>query len=186
MFLLSSILLIAKSLIPKEYQQLVSDAPTDLMFNNLRAQPIIVPTTISNEVSVLSTFAYYSPANRVANLEESNKSDSFSSIFAQIPFFSKSLTKSKASTLPPIVLLHGFDSSCLEFRKLAPLLSENLKCDVYVPDILGWGFSDHTNVTSFTPDAKIAHLVSFLQQVVKKPSIVVGASLVSLRNLLTF
>ncbi len=42
-------------------------------------------------------------------------------------------------SLPPIVLLHGFDSSCIEYRRLAPLLATLSNRDVYIPDILGWG-----------------------------------------------
>ena len=82
---------------------------------------------------------------------------------------------SKKSTSPPLVLLHGFDSSALEYRRLAPLLAETR--DVFVPDILGWGFSNHDAVQSFTPAAKMAHLKSFVRDVVKEPCVIVGASL---------
>ena len=75
----------------------------------------------------------------------------------------------------PMVLLHGFYSSCLEFRRIAPLLNENR--DVYAPDLLGWGFNDHSSVTSFSPAAKLAHLESFIREVVKSPCVLVGASL---------
>ena len=44
----------------------------------------------------------------------------------------------KGST--PILLLHGFDSSLLEFRRLMPLLAETQ--EVYAVDLLGFGFSD--------------------------------------------
>ena len=81
----------------------------------------------------------------------------------------------KKSKSPPLVLLHGFDSSALEYRRLAPLLAENR--DVFVPDILGWGFSNHDAVQSFTPAAKMAHLKSFVRNVVKQPCVIVGASL---------
>lgn len=76
---------------------------------------------------------------------------------------------------PPVVLIHGFDSSCLEFRRLAPKLSKNH--DVYAPDILGWGFNDISNVLDFSPSAKLEHLKSFIQNVVKQRCILIGASL---------
>ena len=41
---------------------------------------------------------------------------------------------------PAIVMVHGFDSSCLEFRRLFPLLEENFA--VYAVDVLGWGFTN--------------------------------------------
>ena len=100
--------------------------------------------------------------------------------------------------LPPIVLLHGFDSSCIEYRRLAPLLATLSDRDVYVPDILGWGYAlTHThspthllthshlgfndleceNINDFGPDAKMDHLESFIKQVIGGPVVVVGASL---------
>lgn len=65
---------------------------------------------------------------------------------------------------PVIVLLHGFDCSCLEFRCLGPLLS-NAGYDVYAPDILGWGFTQLEQVSNFSADAKIEALESFLRAV---------------------
>ncbi|RYR64780.1 hypothetical protein Ahy_A03g010830 isoform D [Arachis hypogaea] len=41
----------------------------------------------------------------------------------------------------PVVLLHGFDSSCLEWRYTFPLLEE-AGFETWAFDILGWGFSD--------------------------------------------
>lgn len=76
---------------------------------------------------------------------------------------------------PPIVLIHGFDSSCMEFRRLLPLLA------TYYPvigvDILGWGFNNHTGINTFSPEAKLQHLKCFLEQHVAQPCILVGASL---------
>ena len=40
---------------------------------------------------------------------------------------------------PAFVLLHGFDSSSLEFRRFLPLLSQ--AADVYAVDLAGWGFT---------------------------------------------
>nr|GMC56912.1 2-hydroxy-6-oxononadienedioate/2-hydroxy-6-oxononatrienedioate hydrolase [Ipomoea batatas]GMC62208.1 2-hydroxy-6-oxononadienedioate/2-hydroxy-6-oxononatrienedioate hydrolase [Ipomoea batatas] len=41
----------------------------------------------------------------------------------------------------PVVLLHCFDSSCLEWRRTYPLL-EDTGVEAWAIDILGWGFSD--------------------------------------------
>ena len=38
----------------------------------------------------------------------------------------------------PLLLLHGFDSSFLEYRRLAPLLSERFQLFI---DLFGFGFS---------------------------------------------
>ncbi|KAI9170151.1 hypothetical protein LWI28_023349 [Acer negundo] len=45
------------------------------------------------------------------------------------------------SNTSPVVLLHGFDSSCLEWRYTYPLLEE-AGLETWAVDILGWGFSD--------------------------------------------
>jgi hypothetical protein len=60
---------------------------------------------------------------------------------------------------PVLILLHSFDSSCLEFRRLYPLISSQLP--VYAVDLVGWGFTDvsylHKNIT-LTPEDKRNHL----------------------------
>ena len=79
-------------------------------------------------------------------------------------------------TQPPIVFIHGFDSSSVEFRRLAPLLGK-MGQEVYCVDILGWGFSNVSNVNEFTPRAKVDHLECFIRQVVGRDCILGGASL---------
>lgn len=74
----------------------------------------------------------------------------------------------------PIVLIHGFDSSCIEFRRIAPLLAE--KHDVYAIDVLGWGFNEIEGVVDFGPGAKMTHLESLIEQVVPTQKCVVGGA----------
>lgn len=80
---------------------------------------------------------------------------------------------------PAFVLLHGFDSSCLEFRRFHPLLSA--LGDVYAVDLAGWGFTDcgfdRNPEQALGPAQKRAHLRAFLQQVVGRPAALVGTSL---------
>lgn len=52
----------------------------------------------------------------------------------------------------PILMLHGFDSSLLEFRRLLPKLGE-LGAEAYAVDVLGWGFTDLAGVSSFDAGA---------------------------------
>lgn len=75
----------------------------------------------------------------------------------------------------PLVFIHGFDSSCLEYRRLLPQLASQRT--LYFPDILGWGFTDCSAVKDFSPKAKLEHLRCVLDQVVQEPCILVGASL---------
>ena len=75
----------------------------------------------------------------------------------------------------PIVLLHGFDSSLLEFRRLVPLLAE--RAQVWCLDLMGFGFCDRTASDRVDPEAIKQHLHAFLTQVVKAPVVLVGASM---------
>lgn len=81
---------------------------------------------------------------------------------------------------PAFVLLHGFDSSSLEFRRFHPLLSA-LGSDVYAVDLAGWGFTDAgfagSPLKQLGPAQKRAHLRAFLQDVVGKPATLLGTSL---------
>lgn len=67
----------------------------------------------------------------------------------------------------PVLLLHGFDSSSLEFRRLWPILEESL--ETWAVDLVGWGFSDsgaarHKAAMKLGPKQKRDHLYAFWQQ----------------------
>ncbi|KAL2542890.1 alpha/beta-Hydrolases superfamily protein [Abeliophyllum distichum] len=76
----------------------------------------------------------------------------------------------------PVVLLHGFDSSCLEWRYMFPLLEE-AGLETWAVDILGWGFSDLEKVPSFDVASKREHLYQFWNSYIKRPMTLVGPSL---------
>lgn len=61
---------------------------------------------------------------------------------------SKTETKKGGEGEDPILMLHGFDSSLLEFRRLMPKL-EDLGAEAYAVDVLGWGFTELAGVSSF-------------------------------------
>mmetsp|Transcript_10459 Transcript_10459/g.22162 ORF Transcript_10459/g.22162 Transcript_10459/m.22162 type:complete len:437 (+) Transcript_10459:121-1431(+) len=86
--------------------------------------------------------------------------------------------KKKIGSPPPLILLHGFDSSCLEYRRLGPQLAEQ-GIDAYAVDILGWGFTQLDDVNSFSADAKVETLKGFVKTVFGGDSAfcVAGASL---------
>lgn len=75
----------------------------------------------------------------------------------------------------PIVLLHGFDSSVFEFRRLLPLLAD--KNETWAVDLLGFGFTERLAKMSFSPDAIKTHLYYFWKTLIGKPIILVGASM---------
>ncbi|KAH9607006.1 hypothetical protein KSS87_013781 [Heliosperma pusillum] len=76
----------------------------------------------------------------------------------------------------PVVLLHGFDSSCLEWRYTYPLLEE-AGLESWAFDILGWGFSDLERRPSCDVASKRDHLYQFWKSYIKRPMILVGPSL---------
>lgn len=55
-------------------------------------------------------------------------------------YVATSRVKGPASTASPMLFLHGFDSSCLEFRRIFPAL-QALGAEAYAVDVLGWGFT---------------------------------------------
>ncbi|XP_024991622.1 uncharacterized protein LOC112525642 [Cynara cardunculus var. scolymus] len=79
-------------------------------------------------------------------------------------------------TATPLVLLHGFDSSCLEWRYTLPLL-EQAGLETWAIDILGWGFSNLETLPPCNVETKRDHLFQFWKSYIKRPMLLVGPSL---------
>jgi esterase/lipase len=76
---------------------------------------------------------------------------------------------------PPVLLLHGFDSSNLEFRRLVPLLKT--KNTLIIPDLFGFGFCPRPEQTSYGPELVLRHLDALLDTLPTNKAIgVIGAS----------
>ena len=76
----------------------------------------------------------------------------------------------------PILLLHGFDSSFLEFRRVYKSLKKNFK--VIVPDLLGFGFSPRSATNKYNSSKIILHLIDLLETLqITKNLKVIGASM---------
>lgn len=76
---------------------------------------------------------------------------------------------------PTILLLHGFDSSVFEFRRLLPLLS--VSNETRAVDLLGFGFTDRQESKSFTCNDIKTHLYNFWETEISRPIVLVGASM---------
>jgi len=76
---------------------------------------------------------------------------------------------------PPILLLHGFNSSLLEFRRLLPHLANY--ASTWAIDLLGFGFTDRPAHIPFTPDAIKSHLYHTWKTLIGEPVVLVGASM---------
>jgi pimeloyl-ACP methyl ester carboxylesterase len=87
-------------------------------------------------------------------------------------------SKNKNKNLSPVILVHGFDSSCLEYRRLGSKLAAD-GIDAYAVDILGWGFTQLEGVDDFSAAAKVEALNAFVSTVLgsNQKFVVAGASL---------
>ncbi len=76
----------------------------------------------------------------------------------------------------PILLLHGFDSSFLEFRRIYQSLKRNFQ--VIVPDLLGFGFTPRNASLEYNPSKIISHLIDILETLQIKSNLkIIGASM---------
>ena len=76
----------------------------------------------------------------------------------------------------PILFLHGFDSSFLEFRRIYPLLKK--KFQIIIPDLLGFGFSPRFATNQFSSSKIISNLIDIVYSLkITKKLKIVGASM---------
>ena len=76
----------------------------------------------------------------------------------------------------PILLLHGFDSCFMEFRKLVPYLAK--KHQLIIPDLFGFGFCPRPKSITYGLQPLVSHLSSILSKFTQKEPIgVIGASM---------
>ncbi|KAL2344630.1 hypothetical protein Fmac_005915 [Flemingia macrophylla] len=96
--------------------------------------------------------------------------------FSENPIMSSCVKPLMQINANPVVLLHGFDSSCLEWRYTYPLLEE-AGFETWAVDILGWGFSDLGKLPSCDVVSKRDHFYKFWKSYIKRAMILVGPSL---------
>jgi pimeloyl-ACP methyl ester carboxylesterase len=73
---------------------------------------------------------------------------------------------------PPLLLLHGFDSCFLEFRRLVPLLAPSHQ--LFIPDLFGFGFSPRPAGADYSPKGVLTHLEAVLAQIHQRTQAPVG------------
>ncbi len=78
---------------------------------------------------------------------------------------------------PTILLLHGFDSCFLEFRRLAPLLEVENK--LIIPDLHGFGFCPRPINAQYNSETLILHIKAIINNLPKEslPIGIIGASM---------
>ena len=76
----------------------------------------------------------------------------------------------------PLLLLHGFDSSFLEFRRIYQSLKQNFQ--VIIPDLLGFGFSPRCATNEYNPSKIISYLIDLLKTLKTTKNLkIIGASM---------
>ncbi len=76
----------------------------------------------------------------------------------------------------PILFLHGFDSSLLEFRRIYPYLKNHFQ--LIIPDLFGFGFSPRIFNNQYNPENIILNLVDLIKELkISKKLNLVGASM---------
>jgi pimeloyl-ACP methyl ester carboxylesterase len=89
--------------------------------------------------------------------------------------YSQTVTPFNQSNSVPILLLHGFDSSLLEFRFLLPFLTK--QHETWALDLFGFGFTEYDSAIAVSPCTIRQHLLSVIEAWIGQPVILVGASL---------
>jgi len=76
----------------------------------------------------------------------------------------------------PIIFLHGFDSSLLEFRRIYPYLKNHFQ--LIIPDLFGFGFSPRIFNNQYNPENIIINLIDLIKELkISKKLNIVGASM---------
>jgi len=131
----------------------------------------------STRTAATSEFAAFIPQPEAAAIEEPAAKKALASLartMVTIPsvgevetafLANEAVGATKNADLPPVVALHGFDSSCLEFRRLLPRLGA-AGVPAYAVDLVGWGFTDHSpfvgsDAAALGPTQKREHLYEF-------------------------
>ncbi|MBD2137383.1 alpha/beta fold hydrolase [Anabaena sp. FACHB-1237] len=108
-------------------------------------------------------------------LAESIVSQAIATPISSQPISTSYVCQGKFHSHTPILLIHGFDSSVLEYRRLLPLLAENHP--VWAVDLLGFGFTERLLGISYSAATIKIHLYHFWKTVINRPVILVGASM---------
>uniref|UniRef100_A0A251TZP1 Putative alpha/Beta hydrolase fold protein n=1 Tax=Helianthus annuus TaxID=4232 RepID=A0A251TZP1_HELAN len=79
---------------------------------------------------------------------------------------------------PPLLLVHGFGASVAHWRRNIPTLAQT--STVYAIDLLGFGASDKPIGFAYTMETWAQLILDFLEEIVQKPTVLVGNSVGSL------
>lgn len=125
-------------------------------------------------------FPYFLPPE-VNNLTENTSISLAKSIKRSListPFYPPGIQTAytcHGNNLPPILFLHGFDSSLLEFSRIIPHISPYHQ--TWSIDLLGFGFTQRIPEINYNPETLKYHLYQAWKILIHHPIILVGASM---------
>lgn len=125
--------------------QRLQDADAIALLRRLYREPIVVPDLVAANTPVTVDTAVITPPEAIA-------SDSL-----------------------PLLMLHGFDSSLLEFRHLIPKVAPHWP--TYALDLLGFGFTAYVPSVPIAPHTIRQHLYHSWKALIDRPVTLLGASL---------
>ncbi|KAK4577843.1 hypothetical protein RGQ29_028107 [Quercus rubra] len=88
------------------------------------------------------------------------------------------VSQSSNNNKPPLLLVHGFGASIPHWRRNIGTLAQNFT--VYAIDLLGFGASDKPAGFSYTMEKWAQLILDFLDEIVQKPTVLIGNSVGSL------
>ncbi|KAI3964026.1 hypothetical protein MKX01_014307 [Papaver californicum] len=95
-----------------------------------------------------------------------------------INYFVVQSSATNDSMKPPLLLIHGFGASIPHWRRNMRVLAENNT--VYAIDLLGFGDSEKPTGFAYTMESWAQLILDFLDEVVQKPTVLIGNSIGSL------
>jgi pimeloyl-ACP methyl ester carboxylesterase len=118
--------------------------------------PNFLPSQV-NQLTNSKAIAFVQSIQRIA----------FTTSLSQHPILTTYIHKGSKGT--PILLLHGFDSSILEFHLLLPLLAT--QNETWAVDLLGFGFTQRQKQINYSPTTIKIHLYDFWKTLINRPII---------------
>ncbi len=106
-------------------------------------------------------------------LAQSIQHEAITTSLSQRPISTTYVRQGSGNT--PILLVHGFDSSLFEYRRLLPLLAQTN--ETWAVDLLGFGFTERAAGLPFSAMAIGSHLYYFWKTLISQPVILIGASM---------
>ncbi len=106
-------------------------------------------------------------------LAQSIQQEAITTSLSQQPIATTYVHQGSGNT--PILLIHGFDSSVFEYRRLLPLLAQTN--ETWAVDLLGFGFTERLAGLPFSQKGIGSHLYYFWKTLISQPVILIGASM---------